>query len=153
MTRKDRVGVERQDGSPPGNSLRPLELPPELAAFLRGQRFACLMQATEQGETVFVVKAPGREIASVRGPVPIHAQHELYVHPRAPIIRMQLTIYDQPRRPLALEAFTNVGDPQQRAEFEALGHQDQLHLLFYDEQLAHRLSKQVRNPDRPGLRL
>jgi hypothetical protein len=81
----------------------------------------------------------------VRGRVPIQVRNELYEHPAAPVIRTVLVIYDQPERPLKLESFINVGDPQQRADFAALSQQEELRLLFYDEQLAHRLSKVVPN--------
>jgi hypothetical protein len=125
-----------------GEPQRQIPLLPELAAFLRGQEVACVMQATNQG-TAFVIKLAGREIASVRGRVPIHLRHELYSHPAAPVIRTVLTVYDQPERPLALETFTNAEQPDQREDFARLASQDQLPLLFYDEQLAHRLSKVV----------
>ncbi|MGH9963065.1 MAG: hypothetical protein ACREBC_39110 [Pyrinomonadaceae bacterium] len=125
-----------------GEPLHQIPLLPELAAFLREQEVACLMQATNQG-TAFVIKLPGQEIASVRGRVPIHLRHELYSHPAAPVIRTVLTIYDQPARPLGLETFTNAAQPDQRDDFARLASQDQLPLLFYDERLAHRLSKVV----------
>jgi hypothetical protein len=100
------------------------------------------MQATTEG-TVFVIKLPAHEIASVAGRVPVHLRHELYSHPAAPVIRTVLTIYDQPARPLALEMFTNVEQADQREDFARLAEQYQLPLLFYDELLTHRLSKVV----------
>ena len=103
---------------------------------------ACLMQATDQG-TGFVVKAPGRELQSVQGRVPIRVSHALYDHPAAPVIRTVLGIYDRPRTPLAFETFSNIADPDQREDFARLAEQDRLVLLFYDEQLAHRLTKVV----------
>src|SRR5262245_41993527 len=120
------------EGDPP--SLPPNELPPELAAFLQDQRYACLTHATNQG-TVLVLKTPRSEIESVRGTVPIQVRHELHRHPSAPVIRMVVTIYDQPTRPLAFDTFINVADPEQRDDFAALASQTELHLLFYDEQL------------------
>src|SRR5690349_17039416 len=81
--------------------VRASTLPPELAEFLRGQEYACLTQATDRG-TVLVVKAPRREIRSVRGRVPIGLRFELYQHPRAPVIRILTTVHDRPDRPLAL---------------------------------------------------
>ena len=131
--------VEQTSGTP---------LPAELAAFLKDKPYAALTQSTYIG-TVLVIKAPGHDIQSVRGTVPILLRHELHDHPAAPVIRMVTTIYDQPERPLALETFINVGDEQQHADFAALTQQKALHLLFYDEQLAHRLSKTVslREPD------
>lgn len=129
---------------------RPSPLPPDLAEFLRGQEYACLTQATDVG-TVFVVKAPRRDIASVQGRVPIGMRYELYQHPQAPVIRIVTKIYDQSDRPLALETFVNVQDEQQRADFAALANQDELYILFYDETLTHQLSKGVGNPNKEAV--
>lgn len=109
---------------------------------MKDRPFVCLMQGTDQG-TVFVVKMPTHEILCARGRVPIHFRHELYEHPSAPVIRTVVRIYDQPQRPLAFEAFTNIEDQTQRAEFAALAAQETVLMLFYDEALHHRLAKQV----------
>ena len=138
---KEAPTPSNNDNSEP---LYPAELPPDLADFLRGHEYGCLTHPTDKG-TAFVIKAPEREIRSVRGRVPISVRHELYDHPLAPVIRMVMTIYDQPQSPLALEMYINVEDPQQRGEFAALATQQYLYLLFYDEQLRHRLNKQVPN--------
>lgn len=130
----------------PEKPLPPGALPSELAEYLKEQETACLMQETNLG-TVFVIKLPRHEIEAVRGSVPIRQRHELYEHPAAPVIRTLLTIYDQPETPLALETFTNIGDPQQRADFAALERQRHTPLLFYNEHLALRLTKQVPSPD------
>ena len=130
---------------------RPSPLPPDLAQFLRDRTFACLTHPTDQG-TILVIKAPGREIESLRGRVPIRISHELYDHPSAPVIRMVLTIYDQPERPLALETFINVEDQQQRSDYEGLTGHDELLMLFYDEGLVHRLTKAVKNLDGATMR-
>lgn len=129
---------------------RPNQLPPELGDFLREQQYAALLHATNIG-TILVVKAPRHEISSVTGRVPISFNHELYQHPASPVIRLLTRIYDQPSRPLALETFINVGDPDQRADYAALNRQDELHLLFYDEQLHHRLTKTSRGTDRAAV--
>ncbi len=128
----------------------PSPLPPELAEFLRDQRLACLTHGTDRG-TMLVIKAPQHEIRSVQGRVPIELRHELYQHPAAPVIRLVTRIYDQPDAPLALETFINVDDEQQRADYGELARQDELDLLFYDEQLRHSLTKRVRNAARPDL--
>lgn len=122
-------------------------LPPELAAAIKDEPYACLTASTDLG-TVFVIKAPGHEIRSVRGRVPILLRHELYDTPTAPVIRMALRIYDQPAAPLAMESFVNIRDPSQREEYAALGEQEQIYLLFYDEQLQHRLNKGIHHDDR-----
>jgi hypothetical protein len=73
----------------------PIELLPDLAAFLATQDVACLMHETTDG-TAHVIKLPAVEIESVRCTVPIQVRHELYAHPAAPVIRSVITIYDQP---------------------------------------------------------
>src|SRR5215213_9031079 len=128
------------------NPERPNQLPPELAAFLHQQQYAAILHATDLG-TALILKTPGHEIASTRGPVPIGFNHELYAHPASPVIRMVTRIYDQPDRSLAFESFVNVGDPDQRSDYEALSRQDELVMLFYDQAVNHALSKRVRLPD------
>ena len=122
----------------------PVELPPEMADWLKNQDIACFMQESNLG-TVFIIKVPGREIQSVRGTVPILLRHELYQHPAAPVIRTVIDIFDQPDSRFSLETFTNVDDVQQRTDFVALADQDELHLFFFDEDLRHRLTKRVGN--------
>jgi hypothetical protein len=122
-------------------------LPPELADALRDESYACLTASTDTG-TVFVIKAPSHEIRSVRGNVPILLRHELYDTPTAPVIRLALRIYDQPRQPLAMESFINVREPDQREEYAALAEQEHIYLLFYDELLQHRLNQGIHNDDR-----
>src|SRR5689334_15238124 len=124
------------------NPDRPNQLPPKLATFLRRQQYAAILHATDLG-TALIVKAPGHEIASAQGRVPIGFNHELYAHPASPVIRMVTRIYDRPAEPLAFETFVNAGDPVQRADYEALSRQDELMLLFYDQTVNHALSKRV----------
>lgn len=118
------------------------DLPLELAEFLRGQQYAALLHATNQG-TVLVVKMPRSEIASVRGRVPIEIRHELYAHPASPVIRMVTRIYDRPDSSVVLETFVNVADEDQRADYAALRYSSSLLMLFYDELVRHTLTKQV----------
>lgn len=134
--------TERQRREP-SEPVNPIPLLPELAEFLREQGpYASLTQATDQG-VAYVLKAPAHEIARARGRVPVHIQHALLDHPAAPVIRTVLSIYDVPRRPLRFETFINIADEAQRADFAAFAEQRQLLLLFYDEQLRHRLNKVV----------
>jgi hypothetical protein len=131
----------RGHGSEP---IEQVELSPELASFLRTKDVACIMQETSEG-TVFVVKLPGSEIGSLPGRVPMRVRHELYQHPAAPVIRTVIRIYDRPQNPLGLETFTNVEQADQRADFARLGGQENIYLLFYDENLQHRLTKGMEN--------
>ena len=126
----------------PSEPVFPTPLTTELSAFLKDKDTACLTQATVDG-AVYVVKLPASEIVSMRGRVPIRFQHELYQHEAAPVIRTVISIYDKPNQPMKLETYTNVADEDQRNDFASLAGQWLLHLLFYDEQLTHRLSKAV----------
>jgi len=139
---------ESQPFSHSSEPLHPTSLPPELADFLQTQEFACLPHATDQG-TLFIVKLPTPELVSLRGPVPMEQRHELYTYPTAPVIRVVTRFHDQPGRPLAIESFINVQDPQQGQDYAALSQQRETFFLCYDEQLRHRLTKQFRglNPE------
>ena len=128
--------------SDPTSPQHGVELPPELAEFLRGQRYAALLHATNQG-TVLVVKVPRQEIDSVRGRVPIEIRHELYSHTMSPVIRMVTRLYDQFDSSLALETYVNVADEFQRADYAALGHSSTLLMLLYDDQVRHILTKRT----------
>lgn len=140
MVERDRSDRHYPDPSAP--------LPPDLAAFLASQHLACLLVGTERGSG-FVIKAPGEEIESLRGPLPVLFRHELYRHPSAPVIRLLLRLYDRPddRPPssLAFESFVNVDDDGQRNDYGDLARQDLVGLHFYDGALRHRLTKQIRN--------
>lgn len=135
----------------PGEPQHPIPLPPELATFLVTEELACLTLTSDQG-ALYVLKAPALEIASLRGSFPIGLTHELHRHPAAPVIRSVFALYDQPDRPLRVETFLNIDDPDQRTCFASLAGQDALTLLCYDESLTHRLSKQLRNTDPVGMR-
>jgi len=137
----------------PSDPLMPIELTPELADFLRRQpHYACVTHATSEG-TAYVIRAPAADLVTLRGTMPIGLRHELYALPSAPVIRSVLTIMDRPRAPLRLETFCNVAEPDQRADFAALADQERLLLLFYDEELRHRLAKRVPYPDRSDVPL
>lgn len=118
-----------------------------MAEFLKDQAIAALFHRTENDGTVLIVKAPRQEIRSVRGQVPVSLRHELYSHPTAPVVRVVTRIHDQPDSSLGLETFINVEDPDQRSDYAALAEQDHLLLLFYDERLAHQLTKRVGTPN------
>ncbi len=129
--------------------LHPSVLPAELAEHLKKHDYAALLLGTENLGTVVIAKLPGRDIASVAGPVPMHLSYQLFDHPAAPVIRMVTHIYDQPRSPLALETFINIAEEDQRTDFATLGSQGELYFLFFDEAVTHRLSKHVQNAQQP----
>lgn len=118
------------------------ELPTDLSTVLSGIELRAVFETTTEGTTL-VIKAPGREIESLRGVIPILLRHARHRQLTAPVIRTVVRLYDRPQTPLALETMTNIADPTQRAEFAALEAQNTIYLHFYDEQLQRRLSKCV----------
>ncbi len=130
---------------------QPNELPSDLAERLKAEEYACFTVAIDQGTALFI-KAPAWDILRIPSPVPIRLQHFLYDHPSAPVIRMLLTIYDQPAHPLAMDLFVNVEDEQARAEYAALAEQEQVLLLFHDEQLRRRRGITVGNSGQQDIR-
>ncbi len=138
---------DHQDEPPSG-----ADLPRDLASFLESQRLACLLIGTTRGSS-FVIKAPGDEIEGVRGPLPVLFRQELYRHPSSPVIRLLLRLYDRPPSALALESFINVDDEEQRRDYGNLSLLETIDLHFYDEALAHRLTKQVPNSIRTDIPL
>jgi hypothetical protein len=135
---------EQNSGHNDSEPVEPTVLPEELASFLRDKLVACLTHETDKG-TVFVVKAPAADIATLHGRVPMHVRHELHEHPAAPVIRTVIRIYDRLDSPLGIETFTNVEQADQRADFARLAGQREIYLLFYDEELKHRLTKGMEN--------
>jgi hypothetical protein len=106
--------------------------------------YASLPQLTEHG-TAYVLKAPGGEIALLTGTIPVEISHHLYRQASAPVIRTVISLFDTPDEPLVFESFVNVADPTQHQEFASLLLQDDIPLLFYDESVAHQLTKRVHN--------
>lgn len=128
-------------------SLRSFELPEETKEFLRQtgpEEYVMITGAFEHG-VVHIVKTPGADIEGMHANVPMEIIHELHEAPEAPVIRSVVKIYDDLRRPLALEAFTNVRNEEQCQNFATLASQPAYIFLFYDESLQHRLTKFVVN--------
>ena len=125
----------------------PFALPPELVEAIRDVDYACVTLPTSRG-TALVAKLPDVEIERIGGTFPIQVRHELFGHPAGPVIRMTATLYDEPADPLLLETFFNVGEDDQRSDYAALSEQDEIPLLFYDQQHQHRLAKTVGNGSR-----
>src|SRR5919199_3486718 len=108
------------------------DLPPQLIGFLRTQEYACLLHASNRG-TLYLLKAPATDLATLQGSIPVRITHELYSKPTAPVIRSLLAWYDRPDSQILFEAFTNVADPQQRQDYRQLAKQSSLMVLGYDE--------------------
>jgi hypothetical protein len=123
-----------------GRPYQPVELPPDLAEFLKDQETACLPLATDLG-TALVLKLASGDIESVRGTIPIVVRHELYPHPAAPVLRLSFTFLDDPEQPLTIGSYVNIDEPEQLGTALALLDQEAIPMFFYDEALAHTLTK------------
>jgi hypothetical protein len=121
------------------------QLPLQLHEFLRTQEYACLLLGSNRG-TLFLLKAPATDLATLQGSIPIRITHELYSKPTAPVIRSLLRWYDRPDSQILFEAFTNVADPAQRDDYRRLAKQSTLTVLGYDELLRLAVQKRVANP-------
>src|SRR5688572_7149837 len=122
------------------------ELPTELREVLVSQPYAAATIVTNRG-TALVVKGDSVAMASIAGEVPVGIDYALYNRPSAPVIRMVTSFYDRPDDPLVFETFVNVGDAQQRREYELLSQQAELPILCYDEALRPLQAKRVRIPN------
>lgn len=122
-------------------------LPSELAAYLKDHEYAALLHGTDHG-SIYICKAPCREIDQLRGPLPVGLTHSLYEHLNAPVIQSVIRLYDQPQSHLALESYVNVADEGQRDDFAALGRQRTIALAFYNERLDNQLIKRIANNTR-----
>jgi len=61
--------------------------------------------------------------------------------PTAPVVRLTLTIQDQPAHPYRLESFLNVTEPDHESVLTQLANQDRLYLAFYGDDLRYRYTK------------
>lgn len=121
-----------------------IPLPPDLTAFLRDHEYALLFSATSDG-AVLVLKAPAEDIDAIRGPVPVLVRYELYRYTAGPIVRLVIAVNGNPVS-LVWETFINPADPDQMQELADAITRPTLRVLCYDEQVRHRLSKVVGQP-------
>ena len=71
-----------------------------------------------------LVKAPIEEIRLLLLlPIRLQLHYELHSYPLSPVLRSALRLPDRAGRLLLAHATTNVGDPQERAQIEALKEQ------------------------------
>lgn len=132
------------------NPFQPNQLPPELTDFLSRHTYAAILHGSNLG-TILVAKVPTPDLRTLGGRHPIGVAHQLYDHPESPVIRMVTTIHDRPQSPLTLETFINVGDLDQRSDYDVLSRQQELLMLFYDEAVQHQLTKRTRNTHQTGM--
>jgi hypothetical protein len=89
---------------------------------------------------VHVCHASDRDIAGFRDK-PVLSRWQLIKMPTAPLVRLTLTIQDQPTNPYRFESFLNVAEPDQESILAQLTNQDRLYLAFYGDDPQYHYTK------------
>ena len=120
---------------------KPGELPEEIRSVFKEFGYGCLAVESDMG-VVHVCHAADSDIASFADQ-PVISQWQLIKMPTAPLIRLELTILDQPGNPYRFESFLNLADEEQAHILVALANQDCLYLSFYGDDLAYRTTMSI----------
>jgi hypothetical protein len=114
-------------------------LPPEIREVFEKVGYGCLSAETDIG-VVHLCHAPDADIQGFANK-PVRIQWQLIEMPTAPLIRLALTIMDQPESPYLFESFLNIAEADQANILNRLANQDRLYLAFYGSDLTYRYTK------------
>ena len=117
----------------------PDELPPELREVFERTGYGCLAIEANIG-IVHVCHAADSDIEDFADK-PVWSQWQLILMPTAPLIRLEMTIYDDPVSPYRFESFLNSAAEDQAQVLTDLANQEELHLAFYSDDLRYRYTK------------
>ncbi len=121
------------------------ELSPEIRQAFEKTGYGCLAAETNVG-IVHVCHAPDSDIQGFIGK-PVLYQWQLIKMPSAPLIRLEMTIVDNPLNPFKFESFLNVANEDQAKVLTKMADQDKLHLAFYGDDLNYRFTKVVNHDE------
>lgn len=110
-------------------------LPPDIREVFEHSGYGCLAAETTGG-VVHVCHASDEDIAGFAGK-PIQSRWELIKMPTAPLVRLEFLVFDRPFHPFRIEAFLNVGEPDQLQVLNQLADQAEFHLAFYGDGLKY----------------
>ena len=119
--------------------ITPNELPTEIKKVFEKIGYGCLALESDIG-IVHICHAPDTEIDGFANK-PVTSRWQLIKMPTAPIIRLEVNIFDQPENPYKFESFLNVAELDQEKVLAELANQDRLFLAFYGEDLGYRYTK------------
>jgi len=119
----------------------PHDLPSELGAVFERTGYGSAAVETKAG-IVHACYAADADIDSF-GDSPIVSSWQLIKMPTAPLMRLEMTIFDHPSTPYHFESFLNVADPVQLHILAQLASQGKLRLAFYGDGLRYRYSKTI----------
>ncbi len=117
----------------------PFELPPELREVFERTGPGCIPSETNIG-VVHVCHASDQDIDGFANQ-PAAYQWQLALMPTAPLLRLEVTIFDQPQNPYRFESFLNTGQEADTRIAEQLVSQEELYFAFHGEDFTHRFTK------------
>ena len=129
----------------------PNELLPEVRQVFEASGYGSLAVETSVG-IVHACHAPDADIEGFRGK-PASYRWELIEMPTAPLVRLAVHIYDQPRNPFFFESFLNVGEADQLNVLAQLAGQEELYFAFYGDDLDYRFTKILPHDEQQWQRL
>jgi hypothetical protein len=119
-------------------------LDPELKSLMaQDNSVAVLWPNAGEGRIALLAKAADQDVASFKGEAPIQTYWELGRFACGSVLRMHITIFDQPNHPYRFETFINVASPEQFACVNQLMTQETLQLHFFDSQTEHGFTKVI----------
>jgi hypothetical protein len=121
------------------------ELPEEVEELFRRTGYGCLALESNVG-IIHVCHAPDDDIAHFENQ-PVLYQWQLIQMPTAPLIRLDITVVDDPLNPYKFESFLNIAAEDQASVLDILASQDKLYLAFYGDGLDYRFTKIVEHDD------
>jgi hypothetical protein len=117
----------------------PFELPPEMREVFERTGFGCIPSETNIG-VVHVCHASDQDIEGFANQ-PTAYQWQLGLMPTAPLLRLEITIFDHPQNPYRFESFLNIGQEDDTRLVEQLLSQEKLYFAFHGEDFTHRLTR------------
>ena len=117
------------------------ELPPALREAFARTGPGCVAAETNIG-VVHVCHTSDQEIEGFADK-PVAYQWQLALMSTAPLLRLEITIFDQPTNPFRFESFLNTSCKDDARIVEQLSTQEELYLAFHGEDFIHRFTKVV----------
>ena len=121
----------------------PATLPKEIREVFEETGYGCLAAETNIG-VLHVCHASDSDIERFANR-PVLYQWQMVRMPTAPLIRLELTILDDPANPYRFESFLNIASDDQASVLAQLANQDRLYLAFYGDDMIHRFTKIIKH--------
>ncbi len=127
------------------------DLLPAIREVFERTGYGCLVAESSRG-IVHVCHASDEDIDNFLNK-PVEARWGLIQMPTAPLVRLELLVYDDPRDPFCFESFLNVAAPDQLAVLAELAGQEALYMAFYGDDLTYRYTAVLPHDEQQWQRL